>query len=243
MGKRIQYRTITPRHQRGARYKFQFQGSGALDLKQRVKESCAPAHSPFITQNVTTCCRPSWTNHSSIQPHSIDHSGTTPMKDLQCHANRAISPSITYNAESSSDSVLQHLAGIQLRIWGPYHTHCNREIGLYFWGTVPQETNIKSCSTQTWDLPSTATNLHRWWRLQLQSTQARCQGDPVCSQRIYHFHLSHTKIAVELTSAKLKETESLSLTCKFPLMTADTNWLSQSAKQTSIEKECAEMKH
>lgn len=65
-----------------------------------------------------------------------------------------------------------------------------------------------------WDLPSTATNLHRWWRLQLQSTQARCQGDPVCSQWIYHFHLSHTKIAVELTSAKLKETESLSLTCK-----------------------------
>jgi hypothetical protein len=39
MGKRIQYRTITPTHQRGARYKFQFQGSGALDLKQRVKES------------------------------------------------------------------------------------------------------------------------------------------------------------------------------------------------------------
>jgi hypothetical protein len=154
-------------------------------------------------------------------------------------------PSITYNAESLSGSVLQHLAGIQLRIWGPYHTHCNREIGLYFWGTeckCPQETNIKSCSTQTWDLPSTATNLHRWWRLQLQSTQARCQGDPVCSQWIYHFHLSHTKIAVELTSAKLKETESLSLTCKLPLMTTDTDWLPQSAKQTSIEKENAEMK-
>ncbi len=31
-----------------------------------------------------------WTNHSSIQPHSIDHSATTPMKDLQCHAKRAI---------------------------------------------------------------------------------------------------------------------------------------------------------
>jgi len=76
-----------------------------------------------------------WTNHSSIQPHIIDHSATTPMKDLQCHAKRAISPSITYNAESPSDSVLLHLAGIQLRIWWPYHTDCNREIGLYFWGT------------------------------------------------------------------------------------------------------------
>jgi hypothetical protein len=39
MGNRIPYRTITPRHQSGAKYKFQFHGSGVLDLKQRVKES------------------------------------------------------------------------------------------------------------------------------------------------------------------------------------------------------------
>ena len=38
-GKRIPYLTTTPKHHKGNRYIFQFQGSGGFDLKQRVKES------------------------------------------------------------------------------------------------------------------------------------------------------------------------------------------------------------
>lgn len=40
-GKRIRYLTPTPKHQRGNKYTFQFHGSGGIDLKQRVKESCS----------------------------------------------------------------------------------------------------------------------------------------------------------------------------------------------------------
>lgn len=40
-GKRIPYLTTTPKHHRGNKYTFQFQGSGGFDLKQRVKESCS----------------------------------------------------------------------------------------------------------------------------------------------------------------------------------------------------------
>ena len=40
-GKRIPYRTTTPKHHSGNKYTFQFQGSGGFDLKHRVKESCS----------------------------------------------------------------------------------------------------------------------------------------------------------------------------------------------------------
>jgi hypothetical protein len=40
IGNRIQYRINTPQTQSGNRYTFQFQGSGAFDLKHLVKESC-----------------------------------------------------------------------------------------------------------------------------------------------------------------------------------------------------------
>lgn len=40
IGKRIPYLMTTPKHHIGNKYIFQFQGSGGLDLKHLVKESC-----------------------------------------------------------------------------------------------------------------------------------------------------------------------------------------------------------
>jgi len=40
IGNRIKYRITTPKHHKGNRYRFQFHGSGGLDLKHLVNESC-----------------------------------------------------------------------------------------------------------------------------------------------------------------------------------------------------------
>lgn len=53
-GKRIQWRTTTPKHHSGKRYMFQFHGSSAWLLKHRVNESSTTAALASISSGLAS---------------------------------------------------------------------------------------------------------------------------------------------------------------------------------------------